>query len=61
MLVSTLKVIFQGRRELFEGLYIDSADYDWPVHPVIHLDLGGDELTVPETAFSTYATSPTGW
>jgi hypothetical protein len=41
LLVSTLKAIFQGRRELFEGLHIlEHTDYDWPVHPVIHLDLG---------------------
>jgi len=39
LLVSTLEAVFQGRRELFEGLWIDGADYDWPAHPVIHLDL----------------------
>ena len=27
-------------RELFEGLDILDTDYDWKVHPVIHLDLG---------------------
>ena len=41
LLISTLKALFQGRRELFEGLHIlESTDFDWPVHPVIHLDLG---------------------
>jgi hypothetical protein len=40
LLVSTLKAIFRGRRELFEGLAIDRGGYGWPVHPVIHLDLG---------------------
>ena len=39
LLVSTLKVIFQGRRELFEGLAIADTDYDWKSYPVIHLDL----------------------
>ncbi len=38
--VSTLKAVFQGRRELFEGLYLAGTDYDWPVHPVIHIDFG---------------------
>ena len=28
-MVSTLEAIFQGKRELFKGLYIDSTDYDW--------------------------------
>jgi hypothetical protein len=33
-----MKEIFLGRRELFKGLWIDSSDYDWAPHPVIHLD-----------------------
>ena len=40
LLVSTLKVIFQGRRELFEGLAIAKTDYNWKPYPVIHLDMG---------------------
>ncbi len=40
LLVSTLKAIFQGRRELFEGLFIGGTDYDWKTYPMIHLDLG---------------------
>ena len=40
LLVSTLKAIFQGRRELFAGLEIDGSDYEWKRYPVIHLDLG---------------------
>ena len=48
LLVSTLKAIFQGKRELFKGLAIDSMDYDWQEYPVIHLDLGsGDVPDVP--------------
>jgi hypothetical protein len=40
LMLTTLKAIFQGKRELFEGLHIATADYDWPVHPVIHLNMG---------------------
>ncbi len=40
LLVSTLKALFQGRRELFKGLAIDKMDYDWKAYPVIHLDFG---------------------
>lgn len=40
LLISTIKSIFQGRRDLFAGLALEDSDYDWPVHPVIHLDLG---------------------
>jgi len=40
LLVSTVKAVFQGRRELFKGLAIDRKDYDWKEYPVIHLDFG---------------------
>ena len=40
LLVSTLKAIFQGRRELFKGLAIEGSDYDWGTFPVLHLDMG---------------------
>ncbi|MCQ2402791.1 MAG: ATP-binding protein [Lentisphaeria bacterium] len=38
--LSTLEAIFQGKRELFKGLAIDSKPYDWKRYPVIHLDFG---------------------
>ncbi len=38
--VDTLEQIFNGKRELFKGLYIDSTDYDWKEYPVIHTDFG---------------------
>ncbi len=40
LMISTLKCIFQGRRELFKGLAIEQMDYDWETYPVIHLDMG---------------------
>ena len=40
LLISTLKAIFLGQRELFDGLAIADTDYDWQTYPVIHLDLG---------------------
>lgn len=38
--VSTLEAIFKGKKALFEGLYIDSVDYNWNTFPVIHIDFG---------------------
>ena len=35
LLLSTLKYLFQGERELFEGLYI-AEKYDFKPHPVLH-------------------------
>ena len=48
LLVSTLKAIFQGRRELFKGLAIDKMDYDWQSYPVFHLDFSNSTLQTAE-------------
>ncbi len=37
LLLSTFKYIFQGRKELFAGLYIEDK-IEWKAYPVIHLD-----------------------
>jgi len=40
LLCSTLNSIFNGNKEPFKGLWIDNKiRYDWPIHPVIHLDM----------------------
>mgnify|MGYP006268431439 CR=1 FL=1 len=37
LLFSTLKYFFQGRRDLFQGLWVDrETDHDWAEHPVLH-------------------------
>lgn len=38
LMVSTLAEIFQGNRELFQGLWIDQSDYEWQPHPVLRFD-----------------------
>lgn len=40
LLVSTFKSIFEGRRDLFKGLAIDSLDFEWKKYPILHLDMG---------------------
>ncbi len=41
LLVSTLKALFEGRKDLFQGLDIDNH-WDWSVtHPVVRLSFGG--------------------
>ncbi len=39
LFLSTLRYFFEGQRDLFKGLYIDSANWDWSAYPVLHLDL----------------------
>jgi hypothetical protein len=37
LLVSTLKYFFQGKKELFEGLWVArEADHEWQAYPVVH-------------------------
>lgn len=48
LFLSTLKCFFQGRRELFKGLYADSMDWDWTPHPVLYLDLNIEKYQTPE-------------
>jgi Predicted AAA-ATPase/PD-(D/E)XK nuclease superfamily len=38
LLISTLKELFSGNKQLFSGLWIESSNYDWQEYPVIHLD-----------------------
>ncbi len=43
LLISTIQAFFEGRRELFKGLAIDSMVTDWTPHPVLHLDMNSGE------------------
>jgi hypothetical protein len=46
--LSTLKAIFQGKKELFKDLYIENQPYDWKPYPVIHIDMGSNASNTPE-------------
>lgn len=37
LLLSTLKYFFQGKKELFEGLWVEQAEHNWEEYPVVHL------------------------
>jgi hypothetical protein len=39
LLVSTIKTILEGHRDLFKGLWIETSNYNWKTCPIIHLDL----------------------
>lgn len=45
LLVSTMEAYFSGRKELFEGLAIQSLEKEWTEYPVLHLDLTGSPYT----------------
>ena len=49
LLMSTIHAVFDGKRELFDGLAIaDKADIDWAKHPVLHLDLNTEKYDSKE-------------
>ncbi|MDR1870380.1 MAG: AAA family ATPase, partial [Deltaproteobacteria bacterium] len=39
LLLNTLDCILRGKRELFEGLWIDQSNYKWTPYPVINLNM----------------------
>ena len=45
LMLSTLDCIFQGRRDLFKGLAIDSLDYDWADYPILQFSFAGVKAT----------------
>ena len=54
LLVSTLKCLFQGRRELFEGLWIaEHGDWEWQEHPVVVIDFNEIAVETPEALESS--------
>jgi hypothetical protein len=38
LLLSTLKSFFEGREELFRGLYVHAKEDEWKKHPVVYID-----------------------
>ena len=49
LMISTLKYLLQGEKELFRGTYIyNQTDYDWPVVKVLHFDMSLIPMREPE-------------
>ncbi len=45
LFLSALQYFYEGERELFKGLFIDSTDWIWEPFPVLRLDLNRDKYT----------------
>ncbi len=45
LMCSTLHALFEGKRELFRGLYIDSTDYSFEKYSVLHLNFADFNTT----------------
>ena len=48
LLLSAIKCFFEGKRELFKGLYIDSIDWNWDQYPVLYLDINAEKYLCKE-------------
>ena len=46
--ISTLKAVFDGKKDLFKGLAIYDKPYDWEPCPVIQLDMNGRDFRTLE-------------
>ncbi|MDR2141838.1 MAG: AAA family ATPase, partial [Deltaproteobacteria bacterium] len=48
LLLSTIEALFLGQRDLFQGLWIDSSDFAFERHPVIHLSMNYAKTSQPD-------------
>lgn len=48
LLLSTIEAYFQGKKELFDGLYIQQKENDWQPHPIFHIDLSPENYSSVE-------------
>ncbi len=56
LLVDTLRCYFEGRKELFEGLYIYDRETEWKKYPVIHLNMSNGKYFEKELVHPTINT-----
>ena len=46
--LSTLKAVFEGKKDLFKGLALYGKPYDWKPYPIIHLDMANCDVHTEE-------------
>ncbi len=45
LLLSTIEAYFEGKKELFDGLYIQQQEHDWINYPIFHIDLSPENYS----------------
>ena len=48
LLISTLEAYFLGKKDLFQGLKMESLEKDWEEYPVFRIDFAGGDYTNPD-------------
>ena len=54
--LSTIKAVFEGKKELFKGLAIYQKDYDWKKYPIIHFELKNYNFETLDNIESSFKT-----
>lgn len=47
LFLSTLRYFFEGERQLFRDLFIDTTNWNWDKYPVLYIDLNSGEYNDP--------------
>lgn len=61
LLVSTMESYFEGRKDLFGGLAMESLEKEWLEYPVLHLDLSGVSYDSKEVLSEVLNRKLSGW
>ncbi len=61
LLLSTMEAYFQGKKELFSGLAIESLEREWVEYPVLRLDFSGENFSGPESLGMALSNCLDGW
>ena len=61
LFLSTIQAYFEGKRELFKGLAIDSDEMDWEARPVLKLDLNAEKYDSVEALESILRDNLSRW
>ena len=61
LLLSTLEAYFQGKKELFEGLALETLEKEWTEYPILHLDLNAQKYDTSESLYGILNDALCGW
>ena len=61
LLISTIEAYFQGKKELFEGLAMETLETEWTEYPILHLDLNAQKYDTPESLYSILNDALCAW
>lgn len=61
LFLSTLEAYFLGKKEIFQGLEIESLEKEWIKYPVLHLDLNTEKYTTPDALSNVLNAAVCNW